>query len=79
MLPPIKDDLLTQAARLPGLQPRRSNRDAAGLDATAKTEPPPAAPPVQDRLAQLWARDPLPPPTGRIADKTFFDELSGDS
>jgi hypothetical protein len=77
MLSPIKDDPLAQPVKLPSLQSGRSNRDAAGLAATGKTEPPPAAAPVQDRLAQLWVRDPLPPATGQIADKMLFDALSG--
>lgn len=29
-------------------------------------------------LQQFWRDHPLPPPTGLLADKTFFDELSGD-
>jgi antitoxin VapB len=33
---------------------------------------------LRDRVA-LWRRlHPLPPATGEIADKAFFDELSGD-
>jgi antitoxin VapB len=34
---------------------------------------------LRDRLAALRAARPLPPPTGEIADKAFFDELSGES
>lgn len=29
-------------------------------------------------LKQFWRTHPLPPPTGLLADKAFYDELSGD-
>jgi len=32
---------------------------------------------LRDRLARRAVR-PLPPPTGEVADKAFFDELSGE-
>ena len=32
---------------------------------------------VRDRLRKLWAENPLPPRTGKRADKAFFDDLSG--
>jgi antitoxin VapB len=31
-----------------------------------------------DRLTELWEANPLPPRTGQLADKAFFDELSGE-
>jgi len=34
--------------------------------------------PLRHRLAALRARHPLPRRTGRVADKAFFDALSGD-
>jgi antitoxin VapB len=39
-----------------------------------------AAKPVssRERLQKFWDEHPLPPPTGLLADKAFFDELSGD-
>ena len=33
---------------------------------------------VMQKLEKLWAKYPMPEPTGEVADKTFFDELSGD-
>jgi len=33
---------------------------------------------IMQKLEKLWAKHPLPPPTGEVADKAFFDELSGD-
>jgi antitoxin VapB len=38
-----------------------------------------AAIPLRERFARLRRAHPLPPPTGRAADKAFFDELSGQS
>jgi len=32
---------------------------------------------IMQKLDKLWAENPLPPPTGKLADKAFFDELSG--
>jgi antitoxin VapB len=34
--------------------------------------------PLRERLAQWHKLHPLPPPTGEIADKAFFDDLSGE-
>ena len=34
--------------------------------------------PLRERLAELRASRPLPPRTGKVADKAFFDELSGE-
>lgn len=34
--------------------------------------------PLRDRLIRLWEANPLPPRTGLVADKAFFDELSGE-
>lgn len=33
---------------------------------------------ARDRLEKFWREHPLPPPTGFVADKAFYDELSGD-
>jgi hypothetical protein len=35
-------------------------------------------PSFAERLAAWHKTHPLPPPTGKLADKAFFDELSGD-
>ena len=34
--------------------------------------------PLREVFAELHARHPLPPPTGLLADKAFFDDLSGE-
>ena len=34
--------------------------------------------PMRERMIEFWERHPLPPARGPLADKAFFDELSGD-
>jgi antitoxin VapB len=75
----IRDDataaLVTRLARLRGLSKQEAVRTAvqAELDRAA------AAIPLRERFARLRQAHPLPPPTGKAADKTFFDELGGES
>lgn len=53
-------------------------QDAVLLAVQAEVDRAAAAVPLRDRLARLWAEHPLHPPTGKAADKAFFDELSGE-
>ncbi len=73
----IKDDatarLVDQLAKLRGI----SKQDAVKLAVMAELDRAEAAIPLRDRFAALRAAHPLPPPTGEVADKAFFDELSG--
>lgn len=75
----IKDDataeLVTQLAKLRGL----SKQDAVKLAVRAELDRTAPAVPLRDRFAALRAAHPLPPRTGEVADKAFFDELSGGS
>jgi antitoxin VapB len=32
---------------------------------------------ARERLQKFWREHPLPPPTGLLADKAFYDDLSG--
>lgn len=74
----IKDDdtaaLVTQLAKLRGLSKQAAVRLAvqAELDRTAQTTP------LESRFAALREAYPLPPPTGELADKAFYDEMSGE-
>ncbi len=72
----IKDDataeLVARLAKLRGV----SKQDAVKLAVTAALQREEI--PLRERLAKLRAAHPLPRPTGKIADKAFFDELSGD-
>jgi len=74
----IKDEATTQLVNELARQEGSSKRDAvksavqAALDRRTKDMP------LRERLA-LWRRlHPMPPPTGEIADKAFFDELACD-
>lgn len=73
----IKDDataeLVAKLAKLRGV----SKQDAVKLAVTAELERAAEATPLRERFARLRAEHPLPPATGRAADKAFFDELSG--
>jgi antitoxin VapB len=73
----IKDnttaDLVAQLAQLRGL----SKQAAVKLAVTAELERAREAIPLRDRFAKLRAAHSLPPPTGELADKEFFDDLSG--
>jgi antitoxin VapB len=73
----IKDDetaaLVARLAQLHGLSKQGAVRMAveAALDKAAERIP------VEARLRKLWSEHPLPPPTGKRANKAFFDDLSG--
>jgi antitoxin VapB len=73
----IKDDttaeLVAQLAKLRGLTKQAAVRLAvqAELDRTRE------AIPLRQRAAALRTAHALPPPTGKAADKDFFDDLSG--
>ena len=73
----IKDDttaqLVDQLAKLRGL----TKQDAVKLAVTAELKRAADAVPLRERFAKLRAMHPLPPATGKKADKTFFDDLSG--
>lgn len=75
----IKDDatavLVAELAAKRGITKQEAVRQAvqAELDRIAR------AIPLRERIA-AWRREhPLPPPTGQLADKAFFDELSGET
>ncbi|MBV9655781.1 MAG: type II toxin-antitoxin system VapB family antitoxin [Acetobacteraceae bacterium] len=74
----IKDDwtadLVAQLARVQGV----SKQDAVRLAVQAALERAAEAVPLRERLAALRKARPLPPQTGKVADKAFFDALSGD-
>ncbi len=73
----IKDDttaqLVDQLAKLRGL----TKQDAVRLAVTAELKRASEAVPLRERFAKLRAAHPLPPATGKKADKAFFDDLSG--
>ena len=74
----IKDDstaaLVDQLAKQRGVSKQEAVRQAVQAEIDRLKE----ATPLRERLEAYWRDHPLPPPTGEKADKTFFDELSGD-
>jgi antitoxin VapB len=74
----IKDDttakLVAQFAKLRGI----SKQDAVKIAVQAALDRAAGAVPLRDRFAALRRAHPLPPTTGKSADKAFFDELSGE-
>jgi antitoxin VapB len=74
----IKDDetarLVSKLAALRGV----SKRDAVRMAVQAELDRAAEAVPLRERFAALRRAHPLPPPTGKTADKAFFDELSGE-
>lgn len=75
----IKDD---QTAALVGeLAKRRgtTKQDAVKHAVQAALKQDDERLPLRERLERLRAQYPLPPPTGLLADKAFFDELSGEA
>lgn len=75
----IKDDetarLVAKLAKLRGL----TKRDAVRLAVAAELDRAAEAKPLRERFAALRRAHPLPPPTGQVADKAFFDQLSGEA
>ncbi len=73
----IKDngtaELVARLAKLCGI----SKQDAVKRAVTAELERMAEARPLRERFAALRAEHPLPPATGQVADKAFFDDLSG--
>jgi len=74
----IKDDataeLVSQLAKLRGL----TKQGAVRFAVTAELKRAAEAVPLRARFAELRKAHPLPPATGKAADKAFFDDLSGD-
>ena len=71
---PEVTNLVDELARRNGV----SHQDAVRLAVTHELEQSGDLVPLRERLEALWRDHPLPPKTGQLADKAFFDELSGE-
>ena len=75
----IKDDvtagLVAQLAKQRGV----SKQEAVRVAVEAELRRLAAAIPLRERITAWRKAHPMPPPTGQRADKTFFDELSGEA
>ena len=74
----IKDETTTRLVNELARQRGLTKQAAVRLAVEAELDRAAAAVPLRERLARLWAEHPLPPPTGKAADKAFFDELAGE-
>jgi antitoxin VapB len=75
----IKDDATAALVAQLAAQRGVSKQDAVRLAVQAELERIRQAVPLRQRIA-AWRKDhPMPPPTGRQADKSFFDDLSGEA
>jgi antitoxin VapB len=74
----IKDD--ATAALVAELASRRglSKQDAVRQAVQAELDRLAEAVPLRERIAAWRKEHPMPPRTGKRADKAFFDDLSGD-
>jgi antitoxin VapB len=74
----IRDDataaLVAKLAKDRGI----TKQDAVRLAVTAELERARDAKPLRERMRAWREANPFPPPTGLKADKTFFDDLSGE-
>jgi antitoxin VapB len=74
----IKDDATAQLVAQLAKQRGITKQDAVKLAVRAELDRSDQAVPLRVRFAALRALHPLPPATGDLADKAFFDELSGE-
>jgi antitoxin VapB len=74
----IKDDATAELAAQLAQKRGVSNQEAVRQAVQAEVQRMTAAIPLRERIAAWRTEHKLPPPTGQMADKAFFDELSGE-
>ena len=67
---------VARAAKRLGVSEEEAIRRALA-ELLGKPEPVPPRPNLREWLAEYRRQHPLPPPTGLLADKAFYDDLSG--
>ena len=67
---------VARAAKRLGVSEEEAIRRALA-ELLGKPEPVPPRPNLREWLAEHRRQHPLPPPTGLLADKAFYDDLSG--
>jgi antitoxin VapB len=75
----IKDDATAALVEKLAKQRGITKQDAVRQAVQAELERMKEAIPLRTRLEAFWQEHPLPPMTGKTADKAFYDELSGDA
>ena len=74
----IKDETTTQLVNELARRRGLTKQAAVKLAVQAELERAAAAVPLRERLATLWGEYPLPPASGKVADKASSDDLSGE-
>ncbi len=74
----IRDDVTAALVAALAKQRGITKQDAVKLAVQAELDRAKEVIPLRQRFAALRAARPVPPPTGLLADKAFFDELSGE-
>ncbi len=74
----IKDDTTARLVAELATQRGLTKQDAVRLAVNNELERAKQAIPLRERMAAWRLANPLPPPTGYLADKAFYDELSGE-
>jgi antitoxin VapB len=74
----IKDDTVAALVATLATQRGVNKQEAVRLAVSNELARTSETPSFAERLAAWHKAHPLPPPTGKLADKAFFDELSGD-
>jgi antitoxin VapB len=74
----VKDDATAELVAELAKSLRVTKQEAVRRAVLAALKSRAAEIPLRERLAALRAQHPLPRRTGKIADKAFFDELSGE-
>lgn len=74
----IKDEMTTRLVNEFARQRGVTKQAAVRMAVQAELQHDAVAIPVRQRLAELWVSHKLPSKTGKVADKTFFDEASGE-
>jgi antitoxin VapB len=74
----IKDDATAELAAQLAQKRGVSNQEAVRQAVQAELQRMAAAILLRERIAAWRTEHKLPPPTGQMADKAFFDELSGE-
>jgi antitoxin VapB len=74
----IKDEVTAQLVNKLAAHKKTTKQDAVKSAVQAELDRIDADIPLIEKLQKFWAEHPLPPATGEVADKAFFDELSGE-
>jgi antitoxin VapB len=74
----IKDDATAELVRELARRRKISKQEAVRVAVAAELKREDEKLSLRERVERLWRENPLPPKTGEVADKAFFDELSGE-